>query len=162
LRFGARNPSSGQFIMLGKTFKGLTDAMLPWQTQRLLELESRRNSWTVHVRPELVVEVAFDTLQRSSRYPGGVTLRFARVIRYRPDKRPEEADTIEAVRALGFERSLDAGGVPRGVDEQGRSEQGDCAEWRDDGEQQGPLIRGQADWLGARLRVIHPHGYRPA
>ena len=102
LHLGARDPSSGEFVMLGKTFKGLTDAMLTWQTQRLLELESHRDSWTVYVRPELVVEIAFDTVQRSPRYPGGVTLRFARVIRYRPDKRPEEADTIEAVRALGF------------------------------------------------------------
>ena len=102
LHLGAREPASGEFIMLGKTFKGLTDAMLTWQTQRLLELESRRDSWTVHVRPELVVEIAFDSVQRSPRYPGGVTLRFARVIRYRPDKRPEEADTIDAVRALGF------------------------------------------------------------
>jgi DNA ligase-1 len=102
LHLGARDPDSGEFIMLGKTFKGLTDAMLTWQTERLLELEIRRDSWTVHVRPELVVEIAFDTVQRSPRYPGGVTLRFARVVRYRPEKRPEEADTIEAVRVLGF------------------------------------------------------------
>jgi len=102
LHLGARDPQSGQFIMLGKTFKGLTDAMLTWQTERLLELETERDGWTVYVRPELVVEIAFDTVQRSSRYPGGVTLRFARVVRYREDKRPAEADTIEAVRALGF------------------------------------------------------------
>jgi DNA ligase-1 len=102
LHLGARDPVSGQFVMLGKTFKGLTDAMLTWQTQRLLELETERTSWTVYVRPELVVEIAFDTVQRSSRYPGGVTLRFARVVRYREDKRPEDADTIDAVRALGF------------------------------------------------------------
>jgi DNA ligase 1 len=101
LHLGARDPVSGELVMLGKTFKGLTDAMLTWQTQRLLELETRRDSWTVYVRPELVVEIAFDTVQRSSRYPGGVTLRFARVIRYREDKRPEEADTLDAVRALG-------------------------------------------------------------
>jgi DNA ligase-1 len=88
--------------MLGKTFKGLSDAMLAWQTKALLELESHRDRWTVYVRPKLVVEIAFDTVQRSPRYPGGVTLRFARVVRYRPDKRPEEADTIEMVRALGF------------------------------------------------------------
>ena len=102
LHLGARDPASGEFVMLGKTFKGLTDAMLAWQTQKLLELETHRDRWTVYVRPELVVEVAFDTVQRSPRYPGGVTLRFARVVRYRPDKRPEEADTIETVRALGF------------------------------------------------------------
>jgi DNA ligase-1 len=88
--------------MLGKTFKGLTDAMLTWQTQRLLELEQRRDRWTVYVRPELVAEIAFDTVQRSSRYPGGVTLRFARVVRYREEKRADDADTIDMVRALGF------------------------------------------------------------
>jgi DNA ligase-1 len=102
LHLGARDPVSGSFVMLGKTFKGLTDAMLEWQTRRLLELETERDNWAVYVRPELVVEIAFDTVQRSSRYPGGVTLRFARVVRYREDKRPDEADTIEAVRALGF------------------------------------------------------------
>jgi DNA ligase-1 len=102
LHLGARDPATGEFIMLGKTFKGLTDEMLRWQTTRLQELETRRTSWTVYVRPELVVEIAFDTVQRSSRYPGGVTLRFARVIRYREDKRAEDADTIDAVRALGF------------------------------------------------------------
>jgi DNA ligase-1 len=102
LHLGARDPSSGEFVMLGKTFKGLTDEMLRWQTTRLQELETRRTSWTVYVRPELVAEIAFDTVQRSSRYPGGVTLRFARVVRYREDKRPDEADTIDAVRALGF------------------------------------------------------------
>ena len=102
LHLGARDPLSRQFVMLGKTFKGLTDAMLTWQTQKLLELETHRDRWTVYVRPELVVEIAFDAVQRSPRYAGGVTLRFARVVRYRPDKRPEEADTIETVRALGF------------------------------------------------------------
>jgi DNA ligase-1 len=102
LHLGARDPASGEFVMLGKTFKGLTDAMLTWQTHKLLELETHRDRWTVYVRPELVVEIAFDTVQRSPRYPGGLTLRFARVVRYRPDKRPEEADTIETVRALGF------------------------------------------------------------
>ena len=86
--------------MLGKTFKGLTDKLLTWQTERLLELEVARDAYTVHVRPELVVEIAFDGLQTSPRYPGGLALRFARVLRYRPDKRPEEADTIETVRAL--------------------------------------------------------------
>ena len=86
--------------MLGKTFKGLTDEMLAWQTERLLELKERRDQHTVHVRPELVVEVAFDGVQRSSRYPGGVALRFARVKGYRTDKRAADADTIESVRAL--------------------------------------------------------------
>jgi DNA ligase-1 len=100
LHLGARDPSSGQFVMLGKTFKGLTDAMLTWQTQRLLELETHRDQWTVYVRPELVVEIAFDGVQRSPRYPGGVTLRFARVVRYREDKRPDEADTLQTIQAL--------------------------------------------------------------
>ena len=100
LHLGARDPESGQFVMLGKTFKGLTDAILEWQTSQLLALETGRDSWTVQVRPELVVEVAFDGIQASTRYPGGVALRFARVLRYRPDKRADEADTIETVRAL--------------------------------------------------------------
>jgi ATP-dependent DNA ligase I len=99
LHLGARDPSSGGFVMLGKTFKGLTDEMLTWQTRKLLELEASRDSGTVHVRPELVVEVAFDGVQTSTRYPGGVALRFARVIRYRPDKAPAEADTLDAVLA---------------------------------------------------------------
>jgi ATP-dependent DNA ligase I len=99
LHLGARDPAGG-FVMLGKTFKGLTDQLLTWQTERLLELEVSRDAYTVHVRPELVVEVAFDGLQTSPRYPGGLALRFARVLRYRPDKRPEEADTIQTVRAL--------------------------------------------------------------
>lgn len=101
LHLGARDPGSGEFVMLGKTFKGLTDALLGWQTQRLLELEVRRDQWTVYVRPELVVEIAFDGIQRSPRYPGGVTLRFARVLRYRSDKRAADADTIEMVRTIG-------------------------------------------------------------
>jgi DNA ligase-1 len=99
LHLGARDPDGG-FVMLGKTFKGLTDKLLTWQTERLLELEVSRDAYTVHVRPELVVEIAFDGLQTSPRYPGGLALRFARVLRYRPDKRPEEADTIQTVRAL--------------------------------------------------------------
>jgi ATP-dependent DNA ligase I len=99
LHLGARDPSGG-FVMLGKTFKGLTDKLLTWQTERLQELEVSRDAYTVHVRPELVVEIAFDGLQTSPRYPGGLALRFARVLRYRPDKRPEEADTIQTVRAL--------------------------------------------------------------
>ncbi len=86
--------------MLGKTFKGMTDEMLAWQTERLLELEARRERHVVFVRPELVVEVAFDGVQASTRYPGGVALRFARVKGYRPDKSAAEADTIETVRAI--------------------------------------------------------------
>jgi DNA ligase-1 len=100
LHLGARDPRSGGFVMLGKTFKGLTDEMLAWQTERLLELEVRREGHVVYVRPELVVEIAFDGVQRSPRYPGGLALRFARVKGYRPDKRPEEADTIDAVHAI--------------------------------------------------------------
>ena len=99
LHLGARDPAGGQ-VMLGKTFKGLTDELLAWQTARLLELETRRDRVTVYVRPELVVEVAFDGVQGSSRYPGGVTLRFARVRGYRPDRSAADADTIDAVRAL--------------------------------------------------------------
>ena len=87
--------------MLGKTFKGLTDEMLGWQTERLQELETGREGHVVHVRPELVVEIAFDGVQSSSRYPGGIALRFARVLRHRPDKSAAEADTLEAVLAAG-------------------------------------------------------------
>jgi DNA ligase-1 len=100
LHLGARDPAAGGFVMLGKTFKGLTDAMLAWQTERLLELETGREGRVVHVRPELVVEIAFDGVQTSTRYPGGMALRFARVKGYRPDKRPDEADTIDTVRAI--------------------------------------------------------------
>ena len=100
LHLGARDPATGGFVMLGKTFKGLTDELLTWQTERLLALEERRDSYTVHVRPELVVEIAFDGVQRSPRYPGGLALRFARVLRYREDKTAAEADTIDTVRAL--------------------------------------------------------------
>ena len=99
LHLGARDPDSGGFVMLGKTFKGLTDELLRWQTARFLELETSRNDWQVLVRPEQVVEIAFDGVQRSTRYPGGVALRFARVLRYRDDKSPEEADTLDTVRA---------------------------------------------------------------
>jgi ATP-dependent DNA ligase I len=101
LHLGARDPATGGFVMLGKTFKGLTDELLTWQTERLLALEERRDSYTVYVRPELVVEIAFDGVQRSPRYPGGLALRFARVLRYREDKRAAEADTIDTVRAFG-------------------------------------------------------------
>ena len=102
LHLGARDPNGG-FVMLGKTFKGMTDEMLQWQTERFLDLETHRESHIVHVRPEQVVEIAFDGVQGSSRYPGGVALRFARVKGYRPDKPPEEADTIDTVRAI-YER----------------------------------------------------------
>jgi DNA ligase-1 len=100
LHLGARDPESGGFVMLGKTFKGMTDEMLAWQTEELLRLETGRDEYTVFVRPELVVEVAFDGLQASSRYAGGLALRFARVKGYRPDKRPADADTIATVRAI--------------------------------------------------------------
>jgi DNA ligase 1 len=99
LHLGARDPDGG-FVMLGKTFKGLTDTMLAWQTARLLGLAVDRNDWVVTVAPELVVEIAFDGVQASTRYPGGVTLRFARVLRYREDKPAAEADTLADVRAL--------------------------------------------------------------
>ena len=100
LHLGARDPESGGFVMLGKTFKGMTDTMLAWQTERLLELETHREGHVVHVRPELVVEIAFDGVQASSRYPGGLALRFARVKGYRPDKTPAEADTIDLLRSI--------------------------------------------------------------
>ena len=116
LHLGARDPATGEFVMLGKTFKGLTDEMLAWQTERLTELAQtsspasegstvndgvpRQPYGVVRVRPELVAEIAFDGVQESRRYPGGVTLRFARVVRYRPDKAAAEADTIDTVRAL--------------------------------------------------------------
>ncbi|WP_323794061.1 ATP-dependent DNA ligase [Nocardioides sp.] len=101
IHLGARDPERpGEFVMLGKTFKGMTDEILAWQTERFQELETSRNDWVVSVRPEQVVEIAFDGVQRSTRYPGGVALRFARVIRYRDDKRADEADTIESVRSL--------------------------------------------------------------
>ena len=100
LHLGARDPRGEGFVMVGKTFKGLTDALLTWQTERLRELAVEERGITVFVRPELVVEIALDGVQVSSRYAGGVALRFARVRRYRPDKSPSEADTIDAVRAL--------------------------------------------------------------
>lgn len=100
LHLGARDPNNGGFVMLGKTFKGLTDALLDWQTKKLQELEMHREGIVVYVRPELVVEIAHNGLQDSTRYPGGVALRFARVVRYREDKRPEDADTIETVKKL--------------------------------------------------------------
>ena len=99
IHLGARDPDSG-FVMVGKTFKGMTDAMLEWQTRRFEELVTDRAAYVVHLRPEQVVEIALDGVQRSSRYPGGVALRFARVVRYRSDKSPADADTIAAVRGL--------------------------------------------------------------
>ncbi len=103
-----RGIPTGGFVMLGKTFKGLTDQMLSWQTETLLGLATEQGEYVVRVRPELVVEVAFDGVQASSRYPGGVALRFARVKGYRPDKdAAEEADTIETVRALHQRRAID-------------------------------------------------------
>ena len=109
LHLGARDPSGG-FIMLGKTFKGMTDELLAWQTKRLQEIETHREGITVYVRPELVVEIAFNGLQDSPHYPGGLALRFARVIRYRDDKKPEDADTIETVRHLHREGAPDSDG----------------------------------------------------
>jgi DNA ligase-1 len=100
LHLGALDVQSGEYVMLGKTFKGLTDAMLEWQTKELLARETRRDEWTVYARPELVVEIAFSDLQASTRYPGGLALRLARVKRYRDDKRAEDADTMESVRRL--------------------------------------------------------------
>jgi DNA ligase 1 len=100
LHLGARDPSGGGFVMLGKTFKGMTDEMLAWQTKRLLELEVARDGITVYVRPELVVETAFNEVQTSTQYPGGVALRFARIKRYRIDKTAAESDTIDSVRRI--------------------------------------------------------------
>jgi len=101
LHLGARDPATGGFVMLGKTFKGMTDAMLDWQTARFLELaDGPTDGYVVKLRPEQVVEIAFDGVQTSSRYPGGMALRFARVLRYRDDKSPADADTVDTVRAL--------------------------------------------------------------
>jgi DNA ligase 1 len=103
LHLGARDAESGQFAMLGKTFKGLTDEILEWQTGKLGDLQVSTDGWTVQVRPELVVEIAFSDVQESPRYPAGLALRFARVKRYRPDKPASQADTLQTVRAI-FER----------------------------------------------------------
>jgi len=100
LHLGARDPQSGQFVMLGKTFKGLTDQMLRGQTEKLLSLEVSRDDFTVYVRPELVAEIAFSDVQESPRYPAGLALRFARVKAYRPDKPAGEADTIQTVQEI--------------------------------------------------------------
>ena len=100
LHLGARDPDGGPPIMVGKTFKGLTDELLAWQTSEFPKYEDHRTDWAVHLRPHLVVEIALDGVQVSTRYPGGVALRFARVVRYRPDKHPPEADTIDTIRAM--------------------------------------------------------------
>lgn len=100
LHLGARDPATGEYVMLGKTFKGLTDAMLEWQTREFLAREVRRDRYTVYVRPELVAEIAFNDIQSSSQYPGGFALRFARVRAWRPYKRAEEADTIDTIRRI--------------------------------------------------------------
>jgi len=100
LHLGALDTSTGEYVMLGKTFKGLTDVMLAWQTQEFLKRETRRDAGTVYIRPEMVVEIAFSDLQTSSRYPGGMALRLARVKRYRDDKPVEEADTMDSVRKI--------------------------------------------------------------
>jgi DNA ligase-1 len=100
IHLGARDPATGGFVMLGKTFKGMTDKMLEWQTERFLQLETRREGITVYLKPALVVEIAIDGVQSSPRYPAGMALRFARVKGYRPDKSPDEADTIDTVRAI--------------------------------------------------------------
>jgi DNA ligase-1 len=106
LHLAARDTESDAFVMLGKTFKGMTDKMLEWQTKRLLELEIGREGHVVNVRPELVVEIAFNELQTSPHYPGGMALRFARVKRYREDKGPEDADTIDTVRGIFMQRTV--------------------------------------------------------
>jgi DNA ligase-1 len=111
LHLGARDAESGGFVMLGKTFKGLTDELLAWQTKELLARELARDEHVVHVRPELVVEIAVNELQASPRYPAGLALRFARVKRYRTDKRVEDADTIRTVRALHERKAGSAEGA---------------------------------------------------
>ncbi len=100
LHLGARDPDTGEFVMLGKTFKGMTDAILKWQTETFPKYEVERTKWTVRLRPEIVVEIAFNEVQTSPKYPGGLALRHARVKAYRPDKGPEEADTMETIRAI--------------------------------------------------------------
>lgn len=105
LHLGALDPDTGELVMLGKTFKGMTDEILKWQTARLQELEVSRDDWVVYVRPELVVEIAFNDIQKSPHYAGGLALRFARLKAYREDKGPEDADTIEAVHAIFEEQT---------------------------------------------------------
>jgi DNA ligase-1 len=100
LHLGARDTERGGFVMLGKTFKGLTDEMLAWQTKRFLELEIGRDAYTVFIKPEVVAEIAFNEIQASSQYPGGLALRFARVKRYRSDKRAAETDTFATIQSI--------------------------------------------------------------
>jgi DNA ligase-1 len=100
IHLGARDETTGEFVMLGKTFKGMTDELLRWQTERFQELEDHRDDWTVYLRPEQVVEIAFDGVQNSTRYPGGMALRFARVVRYRDDKTAAEADNVQTIREI--------------------------------------------------------------
>jgi len=114
LHLAACDAASGTFVMLGKTFKGMTDEMLAWQTREMLERETHRDDWTVWLRPEMVVEVAFNDLQASPRYPGGLALRFARVKRYRTDKTAADADTLETVRAIYAGQVARAGGSAQG------------------------------------------------
>lgn len=99
IHLGARDGETGELVMIGKTFKGMTDAILAWQTERFLGLQTHTDGHVVHVRPEQVVEIAYDGVQRSTRYPGGIALRFARVLGYREDKGPEEVDTLDSLRA---------------------------------------------------------------
>jgi DNA ligase-1 len=108
LHLGARDPSTGGFVMLGKTFKGMTDETLAWQTEKLLSIATEKGDQVVRVRPELVVEIAFNDIQKSPHYPGGLALRFARLKAYRGDKRPDEADTIERVREIHRKRGGDS------------------------------------------------------
>jgi DNA ligase-1 len=107
LHLAARDPRTGGLVMLGKTFKGLTDETLTWQTQQFLAREARRTRNTVYVDPPLVAEIAVDGVQASTRYPGGIALRFARVLRYRKDKPVDEVDTLDAVVALGSPGGLE-------------------------------------------------------
>jgi DNA ligase-1 len=112
LHLGARDEATGGLVMLGKTFKGMTDEMLAWQTTRLLELEESRDGHVVRVRPELVVEVAFNDLQASPQYPGGLALRFARIKGYRPDKSPADADTIATLRQIWRRQTANSDEAP--------------------------------------------------
>jgi DNA ligase-1 len=112
LHLGALDTATGEYVMLGKTFKGLTDEMLKWQTHEFLARAVSRDDWVVHVRPEIVAEVAFSDLQASPRYPGGIALRLARVKAYRPDKSADQADTMDTVRKIFAAQSgIEAAGI---------------------------------------------------